>query len=537
MKEINVNDSHRKKQYHEHLLIRIMEAAHDAVVLMNDKGSVTGWNSSAERIFGYTQTEAMGQDLHELLCRPEERIRFEAAFREFNHAGTGPVVGKTIELEAVDKWSKVVPIELSVSSFCVDDQWHSMGIVRDITERKAVEETLLEAKEEAERANAVRSSFIANMSHELRTPLHGMIGMQSLMERTDLDAEQRECLHYMKEASAKLLQLVEDLLDMSNIDKGVKSLNEESFYFGQELAETMVSFQKMAEIKGLNWNFSENPLMEVMVRGDRAKLIRSVCHLMTNAIKFTSSGKITLKTELKSIHQDTGIFSFSVKDTGIGIAEKDQDHLFDAFYQRDTSTTRHYEGTGVGLSLVKRFIEMMGGSIHFTSELNSGSEFTLELPLKIIEIDPALLSQVTVTGQNGLEKHFSRSMKILVAEDDRSTRVLMEKLLKSLDIQSDLVENGLDAVQYYLSRQYDLVLLDIQMPVMDGFETAQMIREYEKETDRRTPVVALTAYSTEYDRQRCFDYGMDDVLTKPVDLDVIYGMIAKWTNEKTDASD
>lgn len=517
------------KKYREHLLNNIMKSAHDAVVLMDEQGKIMEWNPAAERIFGYSRHDAMGRDLHELICQEQERGLFDEAFSEFSRSGEGPAIGKIVELTAKDRQGRLVPIELSLSAFSIDGKWHSMGIVRDITQRKATEETLKMAKDKAEKASVARASFVANMSHELRTPLHGMIGMQSLLERTDLDEEQMECLQYMKDASEKLLQLFDDLLDMNKLDKGVKQLNEELFYFGEELKTAMDPFSKMASMKGLSWEFTNELGRQVKVKGDREKLVRSACHLITNALKFTPSGSITLKAELKNIYEDIGIFTFSVSDTGIGIEEKDQPYLFDKFFQKDASTTRLYEGAGVGLQLVKRFIEIMGGNVQLSSQMGIGSTFTLEVPLRIIEIDQKLTGRFQVLHKASGSGIFEQGIKILVAEDDEATRVLMKKILKTFGLEADLVDNGLDAIQYYTSREYNLVIMDIQMPIMDGFETVQMIREYEKETNTRTPVVALTAYVSEHDRTMCFNYGMDDVLTKPVDLEQIYEMIRKWT--------
>ncbi len=523
------NDQTKIQRYREHLLNNIMKSAHDAVVLMDEEGKIIEWNPAAERIFGYSRQDAIGSDLHELVCQKSERLLFREAFPDFLKTGTGPAVGKIVEMMAKDKQGRLVPIELSLSAFNSEGKWHSMGIVRDITERKAAEETLRIAKDEAEKASAARASFVANMSHELRTPLHGMIGMQSLLERTELDGEQTECLQYMKDASEKLLHLVDDLLDMNKLEKGVKQLNEEFFYYGEELYNTMESFAKMASIKGLSWQFDNELGRKVKVRGDREKLVRAACHLITNALKFTATGTITLKAELKSIYEDIGIFSFTVSDTGIGIEEKDQSYLFDQFYQKDTSTTRLYDGAGVGLQLVKRFVEIMGGNVQVTSQVGVGSSFTLEMPLKIIEIDQELTEKFQTVSKSDGKGIFQQGIKILIAEDDQATRVLMRKILKTFGIEADIVENGLDAINYYTSRKYDLVIMDIQMPIMDGFETVQMIREYEKESKSRTPVVALTAYVSEQDHAMCLNYGMDDVLTKPVDLEQIYEMIRKWT--------
>ncbi len=529
MRSYEFNDQVKIQRYRDHLLTNIMKSAHDAVVLMDEHGKIIEWNPAAERIFGYARQAAIGYDLHELLCQKDERNKFDEAFPAFLKTGKGPAIGKIIEMMAKDHHGRLIPIELSLSAFRIGDKWHSMGIVRDITERKAAEETLRIAKDEAEQASDARASFVANMSHELRTPLHGMIGMQSLLERTELDEEQKECLQYMKEASEKLLHLVNDLLDMNKLDKGVKQLNEEQFYYGEELFNAMESFGKMASIKGLSWQFENELGRKVKVRGDREKLVRTACHLITNALKFTGIGEISLKAELKSIYEDIGIFSFTVSDTGIGIEEKDQPYLFDQFYQKDSSTTRLYEGAGVGLQLVKRFVEMMGGNVQVTSQVGVGSSFTLEVPLKIIEIDQELTEKFQTSPKPNERGIFQKGIKILMAEDDQATRVLMRKILKTFGIEADIVDNGLDAIQCYTSRKYDLVIMDIQMPIMDGFETVKMIREYEKDLKSRTPVVALTAYVNEHDKAMCLNYGMDDILTKPVDLEQIYEMIRKWT--------
>ncbi|RQD68062.1 MAG: PAS domain-containing sensor histidine kinase [Tindallia sp. MSAO_Bac2] len=509
----------------------IMEAAQDAIVLMNDDGCITGWNKSAQRIFGYSSDEVLGKDLHITLCPEHYKQKYKVNLDHFRNTGKGRVIGRTVELKGKKKNGIIFPIELSLSAFQQDGRFHSVGIVRDITDRKAAENELLASKERAEKANTVKNAFLANMSHELRTPLHGILGMLTMMDETMTSEEQQELLGFTKESANHLMELVDDLLRLTKLHNGSEVLKESNFEFQEMIRSSLEPFYRMMEVKNIEFIVTDEDLSNIIVKGDRDKLVKTICHLLTNAIKFTKEGRIEIISILKEYTDDIGVFRIEVKDTGIGVSYGDIPYIFDPFYQSDETSTKIYGGAGIGLPLSRQYIEMMGGTIGVKSEEGEGSSFFFEVPLKISKESHDLLNKSGRTKSTGKKlKPFEKSLKILIADDDEPTRVLMKKLMDSFNLESDFVANGLDAVQYYTHNQYDLVLMDIQMPMMDGFDAVQLIREYESETGNYTPIIALSAYSMEEDLHKYYSQGFDDVLTKPIELEKIYGVACYWTN-------
>ncbi len=509
----------------------VLEAAQDAIVLMDENGCISGWNESAERIFGYQSDEVMGKDLHKTLCPKHYEGKYELKLDRFKKTGYGNALGKTIELQGMKKNGIIFPMELSLSAFQQDEQFHAVGIVRDISDRKVAENELIASKERAEKANASKNAFLSNMSHELRTPLHGILGMLTMMDELMESEEQQELLNFTKESANHLLELVDDLLSLSKLHNRTEALKETVFDFQQMINTCVEPFYRMMEIKHIDFRVTDEDLRNVLVIGDKDKLVKTICHLLTNAIKFTDKGKIEIVYSLKEYTEDVGVFRIEVKDNGIGVPHGDIPYIFDPFYQVDESSTKVYGGAGIGLPLARQYIEMMGGNIGITSVEGEGSSFYFEVPLKITDSSQRILEQSGKTMSLGKKMEpFEKPLSMLLAEDDEPTRILMKKVLDSFNIGADFVDNGLDAVQYYTHKRYDLVLMDIQMPMMDGFDAVQLIREYESETGYYTPIIALTAYKVDEDKHKYYSQGFDDVLTKPIELEKIYEAVLYWTN-------
>lgn len=386
-------------------------------------------------------------------------------------------------------------------------------VVFDISARKKLEQEMIEARKAAEAGLELRKTILANVSHELRTPVNAIVGMSALLASTSLNDQQREYLKTMRFSSDGLLVLIDDLLDVSRIEAGKVELEELEFSMQENFSELTKSLRLRAEEKGLlfEWNLDERIAPRLL--GDVHRLNQIITNLIGNAIKFTPQGKVRLEiTQVGESNEMQGI-RFSVIDTGIGIAAERQTAVFQAFAQEDNSTTRKYGGTGLGLSISKRIVEMMGGELKLTSEKNAGTTFSFEVQLK----KSAEGSVVVKEFKPNLE-----GSRILLVEDNKVNQFLANALLKSWNAQVDISEDGLDALDRMRNVNYDLVLMDLQMPIMDGFEATEQIRN---ELNSKVPIIGLSANALNGERERSLEKGMNEYVSKPFQPEVLYDKI------------
>lgn len=413
-------------------------------------------------------------------------------------------------------------------------------LVRDVSERKyalkmleelnqRLELALLEAQEMAVRAEATnhaKSEFLANMSHEIRTPMNGVLGMVQLLEDTPLTSEQEEMLRTLKNSAQYLLGLLNDILDLSKVEAGKMTLEKIPVNLHELARETLALFSGRASEKGLLLQMQFDPNTPEWVLGDPVRLRQIVANFISNAIKFTHAGSVTL-IMLPSPTYPHGVW-IGVQDTGIGIPEDKIGDLFEAFTQVDRSTTRKYGGTGLGLTISKKLAEMMGGRIGVESEVGVGSLFFVDLPLPAAQPpqrhdDPS--------QQQSLPEVFP-NRRVLLVEDNEVNRKVAVRLLGKLQLEVDIAVNGREAVQKATENTYDLILMDCQMPEMDGYEATRTLRE----RGLQTPIVALTANALEGDREKCLACGMDDYLSKPIQADELRETLARWLGNEDPTS-
>ncbi len=380
-------DALRDRELHMRV---ITDSAQDAILTMDQKGNISYWNPSAGRIFGYTSDEAIGRNLHQLLAPQRHRQMHIAAFPEFQQTGLGPAIGKTLDLDARRKDGKEIAVQLSISAMSINGVWHAVGIVRDITERKRAEAALLkssqqleEATAKAEEANIAKSEFLANMSHEIRTPMNGVVGMTWLLMDTPLSEEQRKYAETIHSSGQALLTIINDILDFSKIEAGKIELEELNFNLRELIDETIAVMTPQVATNGLDLVCAVEPGVPHKLCGDSGRLRQILLNLLGNAIKFTHQGEIAVHAGLVSETDSGAVIRFSVRDTGVGIAEEKRASIFNKFTQADSSTTRKYGGTGLGLTISKKLVELMGGEIGVISPAKApgishggaGSEF------------------------------------------------------------------------------------------------------------------------------------------------------------------
>ncbi len=674
----------------EEKITSVLENAVDAIITIDMHGAVQTFNRAAERVFGYSRDTVIGRNVSMLMPSPH-RENHDGYLANYNRTGEKRIIGKGREVEGLRKDGTIFPLELSVSVVAHGNVSIFTGIVRDITERKEMEESLRSAKIEAETANNAKSEFLASMSHEIRTPMNAILGMAELLADTELDTEQVEYVETFRRAGSTLLNLINDILDLSKVESGSLELDESIFAIDDLIDKVVSIFTYKAHGKGLEIAYYVSDEVPQCVIGDEARLRQILVNLVGNAIKFTKEGEVVLRVSVdgtdsaspKSPLADGSRITlddeirllFSVTDTGVGIPVEKHAVIFDKFSQADSTTTRDYGGTGLGLAISKRIVAFMDGDLWVESVLGEGSTFSFVARLKRTDasfVEPVesyaeslegirtliiddnstnrwimhaglrsvgIYADEASTGEEGLGKLRNasaqgesyalllldcrmpeldgfgvidimgkeaelagitvlmltsdargsdierikksgiagylikpvsrallldsvsmalgksrplvkdpkvsgidsaavtgkevRPLDLLLVDDSDDNRLLLERFLKNEPYKIDTAVNGKAAVIKFEAKRYDLVLLDIEMPVMDGYTAIGLMRKFERKEGRKpTPVLALTAYALKGDAEKSLAAGFDAHITKPIKRKVLKEMILKYTGEE-----
>jgi len=467
-------------------------------------------------------------DIQTVICTAYSDYSWEEIVRYLGITDNLLILKKPFDLAEVSQ----IAIAMTTKWTLAKQAAMKMRDLEEMVEQQTGE--LIVAKEQAEKANQIKSDFLASMSHEIRTPMSGVIGMSEILLNTDLDEEQRNYVEAINTSSEVLLTIINGILDFSKIEAGELSLESAPFDVKKAVEDVVRVLNIQAEKKGLKLDASFLPNNLPRVSGDFVKVRQVIFNLGGNAVKFTHEGSVTIKVKMKTIDDNTGQFHIDIEDTGIGMKPETLDHIFDKFIQAGPDTTRKYGGTGLGLTITKRLVEMMGGSITVKSTPKKGTLFQVRLPLPLaVEMEPVAAASGTARLEQKIDiyagKNETAPAYILLAEDNKINQKLVKAMLAKACYKVDIVENGRDAVEKVKQIPYDLVLMDIQMPEMDGIQAAQLIRQ---EGFSDLPIIALTANAYEKDKEKCLKCGMSHFMTKPIKQAELLGTISKWLDKK-----
>lgn len=493
---------------------------------LNPDGVFISINDTELKWIGFKREDVVGKmKFIDVLDEPSAEI-VKKNFPQFKKNGEV----RELRLNMKHKKGFITPVSLSaIAIYDEHDEYvSSRSTVFDVSMQEKTEEQLREAKREAIESAQVKEQFLANMSHEIRTPINSVIGFTNLLQKTTLSGEQEQFVHLIQSASESLLTIINDILDISKIEAGMLRIEKSAFSLRGLSSSLETMFQHKVKEKHLTLTIHVQENIPDTLTGDAVRLTQILVNLISNAIKFTHEGGISIVIIPINQSETAVRLRFSVKDTGIGIPSDKLDSIFERFEQGETHTTRKYGGTGLGLSIVRNLIHLQKGNISVKSEMGHGTEFLFDLEYEILPMTDGqqnLLQHEASENGNGLFE----GVRILVVEDNQMNQLLMKHTFHNWHLPFDLAENGQQAVDKLNKDKFDLVLLDIQMPVMDGYITAKTIRN---ELKSNIPIIAMTAHAMAGEREKCLSHGMNDYISKPLQEKELQGLLKKYISRQ-----
>lgn len=495
----------------------IFSTSIDSIVTTDGQGTILGVNQATELMFGWPESQLVGHNISRLMP-PPIAAQYIANLKSYLHTGQASDIGSGRETEVLTRDGRLLPVHMAIGHTKLPGQDLFVSFIADISQRKQQEreQELMQARDRAEQVAAARTTFVANMSHEIRTPMNAILGFTDVLLTTELQPQQRKHLNTIHSAAHSLLGLLNDILDTAKLEKGKVELSLEPFALTELLDTVQSTLWLQARSKQISLRFEAAPTLSNWYMGDDTRLRQILLNLVGNAVKFTERGEVALHV---GRGKQEGWIHFAVRDTGIGIAPERLPHIFDSFTQADASTTRRFGGTGLGTTISKQLVELMGGRIEVSSTLGEGSCFEFELPLpQTAEVPRSLAVPASL--------HLP-TLRLLVADDVLQNQELLSFMLEGH--QLTLVSDGqqvLDALT--APRQFDALLLDVHMPVVDGLSAARQIRERERQQGwPALPIIALTASVQAEDRNAAREAGMEGFCSKPVEKSALLGELAR----------
>lgn len=520
-----LNKSHDDLIVKETQLMQVLERSPLAITISDKSGKLLMVNERYKKLTGYT-AEELGtiEHLHEIfLPDPDYRqyifTKIEENARISMEEGRPPI---PVEYKFKNKTGRDVEVEL----LSVETGGLLFRVINDVSTRNHIIRDLKAAMQASQNANVAKSQFLANMSHEIRTPLNGIVGMAQLLSETAVTEDQLDYVNSIKDSCDLLVSVINDILDISKVEAGKLLLNKEAVELRTFLASVEGLVGPTIEAKGLKFSCDFSPDLPVTVRLDPNRLKQVLLNLISNAGKFTNSGSVTLKVSGNGTLGQVSKLRFEIIDTGIGITEEDKTKIFEPFMQADFSNTRIHGGTGLGLTISRKLVQLMGGDINLASEIGKGSSFSFEIVAPVLDANSVLKR-----AEEKIDSHLGTHcpMQILVAEDNLVNKKVTGMILKKMGYEPDYAINGKQAVDMAMKKHYDVILMDIQMPIMDGLMATCEIRLCVAK-DKQPVIIALTAHALAEETMKCKDAGMDEYITKPLNAAMLGNALADVYN-------
>lgn len=484
---------------------RLIEVASDGVHILDTDGNVVYCSHSFANMLGYRYEDALKLNVKHWEANFQGNELMATLKRVFENASTFETIHKR-------KDGSTFNAQVNAKGILINNQKLLYASSRDITVQKKMEQELIHAKKQAESASKAKSDFLANMSHEIRTPMNAVIGLTKILQDTELSSKQVDLLGKVELSSNILLKLINDILDYSKIEAGKLKLEKEVFHLRSSLENVYNMFEDKADTLDLKFNLNIEKDIPDYIQGDSLRLSQVIINLLGNAFKFTSTGSVTLEAKLEELNQKNIFIRFNIIDTGIGIKESQISKLFKAFEQADNSTTRKFGGSGLGLRLCKKFVKLMGGEISVESTQSQGSTFSFTACFKQVDV---IDKEEYV--KNVKELSFTKpvkKLKVLIAEDNEMNVMVIKNIIMKLGHDYKIAYNGQEAVEMYQQDQFDIIFMDLHMPIMDGFEATRKIRAL----NSQIPIIAVSASVMEDDVNKAKEAGTSGHISKPIQI-------------------
>jgi PAS domain S-box-containing protein len=514
-----------QKDLYETLLKTESEMGEGVSITENEK--IIYVNDAVCNIYGYTKEEILQLKSFIDIVPDEEKQGLAERLRQRISGEREQSAGET---KIMRKDGKIIDIEYTVRNITIDGSMQMLSIIRDVTEKKQAEEQLRKEKQRAETAEIAKrvgEQFLANMSHEIRTPMNAIVGFTDVILKTPLSPDQHQYLEAIKTSGDNLLVIINDILDFSRMRSGKIPIEKRGFKLKSIISSCVELMLPKAVEKGIELSANIDKNIPDNLIGDDTRLNQVLINLIANAIKFTSKGEVTVRLKLLSETTESVGIELAVTDTGIGIPQDKLLTIFEAFTQANNNTARRYGGTGLGLAIVKQLADLQEGSVSVTSEEGKGSCFYFRIKYRKNNMPITQINSNKIDQKNGLGK-----LKVLLVEDNAMNQLLAQKILGDWGWKVDTVENGIEAIEKLKVKDFDIVLMDIQMPEMDGYEATRQIRSDLPAPKCNVPIMAMTAHVMPSEEEKCYKIGMNSYISKPFDTTVLYNKIALLVKNK-----